>query len=98
MQRDDYARRNFRALHEVWRLESGHYRSCHQLLIAAVDGTGQCVHTKIKGETPPGRLIHGTESRFRGVAKHHGNLGLRVHEVLVTSRGKVGAKAVEIVS
>src|SRR5882762_11132969 len=69
MQRDNDARRDFRALNGVGSIDSGNDYSCHQILIAAVDRPSKGIHAQINRDAAPGRLIHGTESRLRSVAQ-----------------------------
>src|SRR5258706_858357 len=97
MQRHDHTRRDFRALHETRRVDSGDNYAPHKILIAAVHRSRKSIHSEINWQAPPRRLVHRTESPFRRITKDDGNLRLRVHKVFVTSRGEIGAEAVKII-
>src|SRR6267142_2084551 len=91
IKRHDHTRRDFRALHETRRVDSRDNYAPYKILIAAVHRSRKGIHSEINWQAPPRRLVHGTEARFRGVAKYDGNFRLRVQKVLVTSRGEIDA-------
>ena len=89
MKRNRYARRDFAALYEVWRLKSGDR-------IDAVNGSCKRIERKINRNMLERGLIHGTESHLGGGPKRNVSFRRGAEEILVAPRRDIEAESRKI--